>query len=76
MPMTHLMAEICNLAYLIMENIVEDYYGQQQSSASENRRRRKPQRPYRAPDVRKTFRGPPKSPRQPRWTVEDARRSR
>jgi hypothetical protein len=47
MPITHLMSEICNLAYLIVENIVEEQYPRRHSRAAEEQRRKKKQRPHR-----------------------------
>lgn len=51
MPIMHLMSEICNLAYLIVENIVEEEYGRHRSGAAGSSRRKGPRRPHRLPDT-------------------------
>lgn len=65
MPITHLMSEICNLAYLIVENIVEEQYNRHRSGAAEIRRRKITQKPHRPPDAFKRMRRPLEPPQQP-----------
>jgi hypothetical protein len=65
MPITQLMSEICNLAYLIVENIVEEQYDRHRGSAAENRRRKSTHRPHRSQSAPKNVTRPPEPPRQP-----------
>jgi hypothetical protein len=60
MPLTHLMSEICNLAYLIVENIVEEQYDRSRGKTGEFRRRKKMQRPHQSRDPLKKATPPPK----------------
>jgi hypothetical protein len=62
MPITHFMSEICNLAYLIVENIVEEQYDRPRGRTADNPRRRSMQRPNRSRDTYKNGTRPPKPP--------------
>jgi hypothetical protein len=59
MSITHLMSEICNLAYLIVENIVEEQYERRSNGAAKIHRRKYAQRPQRPRDSFKYGAGPP-----------------
>jgi hypothetical protein len=60
MPFTHVMSEICNLAYLIVENIIEEQYSQHRNNAGQARGRRRSQRSHPAPDGSRKASRPPK----------------
>ena len=65
MPITHIMSEICNLAYMIVENIVEEQYGRPRGRTAENPRRRSLKQPRRPRDAFKYDAGPQEPPRRP-----------
>ena len=65
MPITHLMSEICNLAYLIVENIVEEQYVRHRRDANGNRRRKSPHRSYRPRHDYKSVTRPPNPEQRP-----------
>jgi hypothetical protein len=65
MPITHLMSEICNLAYMIVENIVEEEFGRNRNGANKTRPRKSIQRPHRPPDAYRYVSRPPEPPQRP-----------
>jgi hypothetical protein len=65
MPITHLMSEICNLAYLIVENAVKEQYNRHRRGTGESRRRKTPQRSHRSPDTFKNATRPPVHTQRP-----------
>jgi len=65
MSITNLMSEICNLAYLIVENIVEEQYDRRHGGgAAKIHRRKNAQRPQRSRENFKYVAGPPGPPQR------------
>ena len=64
MPITRLMSEICNLAYLIVENIVKEQYERPRGDAAGIQRPKRAPKPYRPPACLGNTTRPPGPPQR------------